>query len=118
MGEQLGENIQIKHIMIFFPDNAPMYGFDVQESHWGMPPGEYEITLPLLLPEYPPGFNVWTIAMCTKGGEDRCQSLRDDDPPGTKPHDRLTLLRFPIPGFDIFDESPPRGPQEAGAFET
>jgi hypothetical protein len=145
--EPLGENVKIKHIMIFFPDNveheiepddkgrpsnnaqlikvsfpfdkmypdkATMFGFDVSESHWSPKPGEYEITLPLLLPEYPPGFNAWTISMCSKGGEERCQSLRDTDPPGTKPHERLTLLRFPIPGFDILDESPPRGKVQSG----
>jgi hypothetical protein len=149
VNEPLGENVKVKHIMIFFPDNVEheiepddqgkpsnnaqliktsfpydvyypdkttMFGFDVAESHWSPKPGEYEITLPLLLPEYPPGFNVWTVAMCTKGGEDRCQSLKDTDPPGTKPHDRLTLLRFPIPGFDILDVSPPRGKVQAGAF--
>merc|ERR1719316_394725 len=96
-----------------YPDNATMFGFDVAESHWSPNPGEYEISLPLLLPEYPPGFNVWTISMCSKGGEERCQSLRDTDPPGTKPHERLTILRFPIPGFGILDESPPRGEVDA-----
>jgi len=96
-----------------YPDKATMFGFDVAESHWSPNPGEYEISLPLLLPEYPPGFNVWTISMCSKGGEERCQSLRDTDPPGTKPHERLTILRFPIPGFGILDESPPRGEVDA-----
>jgi hypothetical protein len=150
VGEDLGENINIKHVMIFFPDNveheiAPdgngrpsnnaqlisvsfpydvmyvdkinMIGFDVAETHWSPQPGEYEITMPLLLPEYTPGFNIWTINLCSKGGEERCQSLHDDDPPGTKPHERLTLLRFPIPGFGITDESPSRGEEEAGAFQ-
>jgi len=152
VGEDLGENILIKHVMIFFPDNveheiepddngrpsnnaqlitvlpagytekmypdkANMFGFDIAEAFWSPVPGEYEITLPLLLPEYQPGFNVWTISLCSKGGEERCQSLRDTDPPGTKPHERLTLLRFPIPGFDILDESPSRGEEEAGAFQ-
>jgi hypothetical protein len=153
--EPLGNNINIKHVMLFFPDNTEheiepdekgrpsnnaqlitvsgpkgawhekyypdkpnMFGFDVLETHWSFSPGEYEITLPLLLPEFTPGFNVWTVSMCSEGGEQRCQSLKDTDPPGTKPHERLILLRFPIPGFDILDESPLRGTVAAGAFET
>lgn len=107
-----------------------MFGFDVAEADWQPGPGEYDVTLPVTIPDFQPGFNVWTIHLCSTAGEDRCMSLhappkycpmynhdeQDCEPgEGVSPQDRSILVSFPIAGFKITDESPARGDENAFA---
>jgi hypothetical protein len=113
-----------------YPEFLDMLGFDVDESNWQPGVGEYDVTMPVTIPDFQPGFNVWTIHLCSSGGADRCMSLHappkhcpmynhdeHDCEPGedVAPHDRSILVSFPIAGFKITDESPPRGEVKAFA---
>jgi hypothetical protein len=107
-----------------YPELLNQFGFDVSESHWTMPMGEYDIRIPVQMPEYDSGYNVWTLHFCKYGGEaQRCISRQDpeddpnDDPekpdavpePGKKlSRRRRVILSFPVQGFGIADESPIR----------
>jgi hypothetical protein len=107
-----------------YPELLNQFGFDVAETHWTMPMGEYDIWIPVQMPEYDSGYNVWTLHFCKYGGEaQRCISRQDpeddpnDDPeqpdvmpePGVRlSRRRRVILAFPVQGFGIADESPER----------
>lgn len=71
------------------------FGFFLGEESWQLPPGEYDVTLPVIIPDYSPGFNLWTIFFCS----DVCMSLRDES----------VILAFSVAGFTVDDPSPTRG---------
>merc|ERR1719506_1964663 len=47
-----------------YPELLNQFGFDVAETHWTMPVGEYDIRIPVQMPEYDSGYNVWTLHFC------------------------------------------------------
>merc|ERR1719247_3725983 len=40
-----------------YPELLNQFGFDVAETHWTMPMGEYDIRIPVQMPEYDSGYN-------------------------------------------------------------
>ena len=60
-----------------YPELLNQFGFDVAETHWTMPVGEYDIRIPVQMPEYDSGYNVWTLHFCKSARQlsKRCTKL-------------------------------------------
>jgi len=105
-----------------YPQLVSQFGWDVAEKDQRLQFGEYDLTLPITIPEFDPGYNVWTLHFCRFSGERRCISradppddkFRNDDPENPestevpKTRRRRVMLAIPIKGFGLNDESPVR----------
>jgi len=101
-------------------EKPDQFGFYLEESEWNLPVGEYDMTIPIKLEEFPPGYNVWSITMCgctkraNEDGERVMYPTLDCADPEKLVHctslaDPEVILTFPIKGFHIEDTSPIRG---------
>jgi hypothetical protein len=112
-----------------YPQLVSQFGWDVGEADQRLQLGEYDMSLPITIPEYDPGYNVWTLHFCRFSGERRCISradppddkFRNDDPENPdstevpKTRRRRVMLAIPIKGFGLTDESPIRDTGQAWA---